>query len=174
MKIIEIPELIELNGKKQFALYDGKLTKEIYDCKDFDKETGVYAILDEQNNVVEYMDILGNFTTQPTLFAREFYYYISSRSSGVILKVEPGYMFFTSLTNFPSRFLANAEIRKIVKDEEMYKYKTACENMLLSGFVNRLRCKRFLLDVFKGKVKRGMKIVEMEGKEHEIENYYNF
>lgn len=164
MKKFEKPYAITEDGKIKFVLWDGTKTKSVFNVADFDSANGVFPILNEQNQVVEYMDLIGNFTKQPTKFAQCFNDYIDSRLYGVGDRFEGLMFFYCRLVDFPSKYLVDKKIRKIVKDEEAYRYQQACEDKFFEKLIHRLCYKLYLREIYKKKIKKAERLIKHKNK----------
>lgn len=167
------PQIIGEVGNKQFVLYDGQISKPFFTNAEFDSRIGSYPILNENNEIVEYMDLIGNFTNKPTKFAKEFSSYIDSRRLGVSDAYAGSIFFCTGLIDFPSKYLVDKKIRKIVKAEENYKFKTACMENNLVYLLTKLKCKLYLIDIYNQKIARAERLLkQMQIKGKNIQDIY--
>lgn len=161
------PKIVGEVGNMQFILFDGVKTKSFFNAAEFDCLKGVYPILNQHGQVIEYMDILGNFTIQPTKFAKDFNSYINSRNRGICYGCVENYVYFTTLLDFPSKYLINNKVRNIVKREELSKYKNACKNKQFSSLLDKLGYRLYISRIFNKKVakaKTALKILNVENK----------
>ncbi len=167
------PSIIGDIGNMQFVLYDGVKTKPVFNAMAFNSSIGSYPILNKQNQVIEYMDLVGNFTKTPTEFAKEFSSYIDSRLSGVIFGYAGFITFYTRLLDFPSKYLTDNRIRKIVKDLEEFRYREACNKGEFATLLERLRYKMYFRNIYHKKVKKAERIkkqYKIQGRD--IENIF--
>ena len=106
-------------GNYSFRLYDGSQTKEFSAIGDFNDNLGCYEICDGNGSIVEYMDLIGNFSKKPTTFAMHFNNYFKTRFFGVRYGVSPYGIYYTSVIDFPSRYFTNKKDYQ-VEDEVSY------------------------------------------------------
>lgn len=174
MQLVKFPKkmisVTPMGVYKCFVLYNGKRTQTFYDCAKFDEYIGSYPILDKDNEVVEYMDLIGNFTKQPTEFAKDLYDYISGRDVAVVRYYMYIKTYYTSLTEFPAKYLLNSQVREIVEDEEKYKSKNL--NKSVKGLIPRLKCKLYLNKTLNKKLKRAKEYIK-DAETLAEENHFN-
>ena len=170
MKRFQKPYAVGGENGVKFVLNNGAETKSVFAFLEFNKSLGCFEILNKNYDVVEYMDLLGNFTTQPTKFAKRFYEYIESSNYGVGFGC-PNYVFYTSLIDFPSKYLRSKEVRQIVKAEEEYKYQRACDYSIFVSLLEKLKYKIYYKNIYKQKIEK-MKYVLKTDNENEVKNYY--
>ena len=141
-------------GNYYFKLYDGSQTKKFDELKEFNNDLGCFEICDKKGHIVEYMDLMGNFSKRPTSFARHFNNYINSRHMGVRYSTPPNCLYYTYIIDFPSRYFINKNVREVIKSEEEERYNRACKNGSLRGMLEKLGYKMYVDKVFKQKLKR--------------------
>lgn len=173
MKLLNYPKTKDDGYMKRFVLYNGVETKEFYNHAGFDKEIASYPILDRYGKVVEYMDLIGNFTRKPTDFATALYEYMQGRDMDLVQDYQYLVTFNTSLTDFPAKYMINPDVKKLVKAEEVYKFKKACENKVIKGLLNRVRCKRYLNRVINRKQSMANNLIKNGKNTVDIENYFD-
>ena len=150
-----LPKLNGEVGRMSFELNNGGRSKEFYFAEELNKSTGSYPIYDSNNKIVEYMDIIGNFSNKPTAFALDFYNYVTYESmSWLVLTVDNLMLFECALNEFPSKYLADEKIVKLVKEEEKRKYRTLCEMKQLTSLIDKLMYKKYVSKCLKMKLKR--------------------
>jgi len=157
-KEFEFPNLIKEEDGYCFKLYDGTLTKKFASAKSYDSAKGTFAICNSHGKVVEYMDLMGNFTKKPTKFASDFKSYMASRNYGIVFVYASRYDFYTHLIDFPSKYLVDDKVKNVVWNEEMSRYQEACDDGMLLTMMSRLHCRRYIKNVFKNKVKKANKL----------------
>lgn len=163
MKIIKRPVIKQYGENKKFVLYNGRKTKSFCNCLEFDNKLGVYPIVDKNGKIVEYMDIVGNFTAQPTRLAMVLNEYVKSRCQGVRFICGTSTCFyFTTLTDFPSKYMTDKTVRDFIKKEEQYKYTLACKNNVFPNFIAKLRYKLYVMDVYNQKIQKSNKYIKVQ------------
>lgn len=170
MKRFEKPYALASDNGVKFILNNGAETKSVFAFLEFNKSLGCFEILNKDYQVVEYMDLLGNFTKQPTQFAKQFSEYIESSNSGVGFGY-PSFVFYTTLLDFPSKYLRSKEVRQIVKAEEEYKYLRACKHSTFVSLLDKLKYKLYYKRIYKQKIDK-MKYVLAKDNQNEVKNYY--
>ncbi|MBR4998340.1 MAG: hypothetical protein IKY10_00525, partial [Clostridia bacterium] len=88
-------------GNKYFAFPDGTSSKSFYDAQKFSFRFGQFPIIDKDGNVVEYMDILGNFSKENTDLAYDLYIYALSIDNVPIKQFGKRGAYYTGLLDFP-------------------------------------------------------------------------
>lgn len=171
MKCFEKPCAVSNNGKVEFVLYDGTKTKSVFAFLEFDNCLGMFGILNEKYEVVEYMDILGNFSKKPTMFAKRFNEYINSSKYGIGYGC-PQFMFFTSLIDFPSKYLSSKKVRQIVKQEEEFKYKKACIFGEFSSLLEKLKYRLYYKKIYKQKIDKMKSDLKCKTENFDQQNYF--
>jgi len=121
---------------------------------DYLADFGSYEICDLNGNVVEYMDLLGNFSKEPTVFAMHFNQYVQSKYLGVRYGIPPNTILYTSIVDFPSRYFMNKKIVKILKEEEYVRFKLACSRKSFVNMFEKIIYKHYVNSIFKKKLKR--------------------
>ena len=170
-KKFEHPQIIGELGDFKFVLHDYSLTKEFHSAGEFDDFRGVYPIMDKKGKIVEYMDLVGNFTKSPTKFARYFNEYIKARNFGIGYGSVEYFIYSTALLDFPSKYMTNKKIREIVHDEEMYRYKNACKKGMFISFINKLGYKLYIKNIYKSKIKASKKYLTKDNTLLESDGY---
>ena len=162
-------------GNYSFKLYNGMQTKKFISLGKFDTSLGVYEICDCQGNVIEYMDIMGNFSKKPSDFANHFNNYIETKYLGINYSTPPSCLYYTWLIDFPSKYLINKNVRKIIKNEEVERYNRACKNGTFCRLLDKLRYKIYIDKVFNQKLARAKdtekKLTLNKGKTINVEDY---
>ena len=171
MEKFKKPQAIVENGETKFILWDGTKTKAVYSFYEFNDVLGGFIILNDKHEEVEFMDCVGNFTKQPTIFAKHFNRYINS-TGGSIIYGSPYFEYVTSLVDFPSKYLTDKKIRKIVKNEENYKIYNAKQNKELDGLLDIVVYRCYVNNVYKQKIKKAQKFLENLKTKQDIENFY--
>lgn len=156
---------------KYFILYDNDVSCLFYDNAEFDCYIGAYPILDKNKKVVSYMDLLGNFTDKPTEFSKDFYDYVSQRDVDVAYEYPYVTVLFTSLIDFPAKYMANDQIKELVIAEEEYKIKKVCKET--KNLILRLRCKKYLKRVLNKKLKEAKEFAKQNENNLDVEKYFN-
>ena len=127
-------------GERYFVFANGRKSKEFYDVSEFDKFNGCYPILDQSGNVVEYMDMLGNFSKTPTEFASKFHHFVFfERYSALISRSSASAYYECAINWFPSKFLISQEIQEIVKEIEKQRFKKMCRTGCFVSIFERVR-----------------------------------
>ena len=165
------PQAVVENGETVFVLYDGKKTKSVHSFYEFNNDLGGFVILDDKGEEVAFMDCVGNFTNKPTNFAREFNNYINSTGGGIKYGY-PFTIFYTTLINFPSKYLISNKIRKIVIKEENFKLKQAKENNEFFGLLEYLRYKKYVHKIIKEKFKKADTLKSHANLKYKTEDIY--
>lgn len=153
-RIFKKPEILGQIGSLKFVLFDGTETKSVYSVGEYDKKLGVYPILNKNNEVCEYMDLIGNFTSKPTTFAKYFNEYIDSEKRGVGYGDVRCFIYYTGLIDFPSRYLIDKKVSNIVKQEELKRYNLACKRKLFISLFDRLKYKIYVSNIYNRKVSK--------------------
>lgn len=169
MKNFKKPYEIVSEKGVQFVLFDGTVSKVVFEVLAFDKYLGVFPIVNKDKEIVEYMDIVGNFTKKPTKFAQEFYSYICSNNVGYGY---PCFTFYTALLDFPSKYLTDTKIRKIVKNHENYKIQEAKQNGEFNNLFEILRFKLYSKSIYNQKIAKADKLQKRLNEKQEVENNY--
>ena len=164
------PQLVGKIGERQFVLHNGDITKEFYNVGLFDIETGMYPILNEKEEVVEYMDMLGNFSKHTTKFAYHFYKYAVSSKDVPFLVSSYMKISYSGLVDFPSRYLADEKIKEIIKKEEKRRFKYARRHNEFDSLIDIVRYRIYLKQVWADKVLRAERFKETleKAKDNEI------
>lgn len=148
-----IPKLQGKLGEKYFLFFDGRKSKTFYDASNLNTELGCYEILNADGKVVEYMDMLGQFTKAPTEFALCFCEYLMFEEYyPLVYQLPNSTTYTTALIDFPSKFLADAKVMKIVKEIENARINHLSQNgkLLSARDVNEYR--KYVNNVFKLKM----------------------
>ena len=171
-KIFKNPEISGQIGSMKFILYDGTETKLFFSVGDYNEKLGVYPILNKDNEIVEYMDLIGNFTCEPTTYAKYFKEYINSRKYGVGYGDVGCFIYYTGLIDFPSKYLIDKRVRKIVKQEEIERYNLACKRKLFFSLMDRLKYKIYVTNIYNRKVAKAKQYYK-QFKDIDVENIVN-
>lgn len=172
-----LPVLEGLEGRKFFVFDNLDMSKDFYDSGEFDEEIGAYPIFDESGNVVEYMDLLGNFSNKPTSLAKFFYRYVCTEEKMPFFVPYPQEMFYiTGLLNFPSKFMVDEKVRQAIKKEELRRYRLLSKDKIFPSLIVRLQYKAYLKSILKQKVCKANKLkslIEQQSKLNSSENGVN-
>ena len=141
-------------GKKHFVLPNRQITKKFYNAQSFDMRTGQFPILDENGEIIEYMDLMGNFTKTNTLFAKKLYNYVASERNIPFITKAHGDYYYCGLLDFPSKYLIDDNVKHFIKMEERRRYLKLCNNHNFSSIFQRLMYKRYTNKVWKQKERK--------------------
>ena len=169
MKEFQKPFAKTNNGEVKFNLYNGIKTKSVFAFYEFNEDLGGYIIINEKGEKVEFMDCLGNFTKNPTQFAKLFNNYINSTEIGY---GDPVFTYYTSLIDFPSKYLINEEVRKIVKNHENYKIQKAYQEC---GFINLIECLKYKIyvnKIYKQKIQKAKRLMQKVNANNDVDIIY--
>ena len=149
--------LIGETGNKKFVLRNGNKTKTFYDAKKFDFTCGQYPIVNENNEIVEYMDLMGTFTQEKTEVAFEIYYYLLS------MQYLPNYSRFgyKGIIDFPSKYLVDPDVRKFSVEEEKYRNKFVKNSSSIPLF-ERLTYVHTMKSVLRSKLRKANRLASCE------------
>ena len=172
MKQFEKPYAITENGEVKFVLYDGTKTKPVYSFCEFNNILGGYVILNELGEEVEFMDCVGNFTKKPTKFAKEFNRYINSTINQTAYSYPFCCVYFTTLIDFPSKYLTSKKISNIVKNEEVFKINQASRNGEFRNLLEKIRYKRYVMSVYRAKINKANRLLKKAGLKEKSEEMY--
>ena len=164
-------EVVDFKGFR-FVLYNGTETKSVFGALPFDEQLGVFPIINKCNEIVEYMDCLGNFTKKPTQFARDFNKYINETGKGISFGFPVSDLFYTSLLDLPSKYLTSKKIREIVKNEENYKIQRAKSEGEFFGLIELVRYKLYISKIYKQKLKKALNLLKDLDSKKDVENLY--
>lgn len=167
MKTYTKPILVGKTGEKKFILNDGTETKTFYDVGKYNKYSKVWPILDDENNEIEYMDLLGNFDKQKSDYAYQIGLYLDS--FGVYPIARSGkFKFYTSaLSNFPSIYLVDEKTRNFILKEENSRLEFYIKTRFTLTFIETIGYKKFIKNLIKQKLKE---VKEFKNQE-EFEKY---
>ena len=171
MQRFKKPEAMVVNGQTVFVLYDGSITKKVHSFYEFNDVLGGFVILNDKQEEVEFMDCLGNFTKKPTAFAKYFNTYINSACQGIKYGF-PFSVYFTTLSDFPSKYLIDKKVRKIVKNEENFKIFTAMRCGDLNNLIEVVRYRCLVNDIYKKKIEKANKLLKNLKTKQKIEEIY--
>lgn len=147
-------------GKMEFELFDGLKTKSFYNVGEFDEVFGQFPILNEKEEIVEYMDLLGNFTENRTELAKYFYQYCISIVDVPVIKMGRYKMFYTGISEFPSKYLLDERTKKIIKAEEKRRFKLSCKCHKFDSLIEMLRYRKYVNSYIKEKLQRAEEYAE--------------
>ena len=167
MTKVGMPKLIGEVGTMKFLLSDGTETKTFYSVTEFDVTRGQYPILNKDNEIIEYMDILGNFTKGKSEFAKVYYEYYNSIINIPFIRTVSANLMYTGLSEFPSRFLADEKIKKIIIAEEKRRFWWALKNHLFKSLIEALRYKKYVNGCLKDKLTKAD--IYKQNKEEKLE-----
>ena len=172
MKNFKKPYKLEDKNGVRFVLYNGNKTKSVFGALEFDESLGVFPIINNKNQIVEFMDCMGNFTKKPTRFAHEFNKYINATGKGVCYGYPVNNFFDTALIDLPSKYLTSNEIRRIVQNEERYKIRLARKHGEFVGLLENIRYRIYVLKIYKQKLDRAKKLILKDNNKHNFEDLY--
>ena len=167
-----MPKLLGEDGKKYFKFNDESVSKTFFSAGKFDVLACQFPILNEKGEVVEYMDILGNFSKENTHFARKIYRYITYEFlQPTIVRISKSNFYYFALADFPSAYLTDEKIKKFIIEEEKRKYKYLVHSHQFVSLFERLRYKIIMKQILRRKLKKAKTLEEtskMEGKLYNI------
>lgn len=146
-------------GKKRFVLRNGQETKTFYNAGNFDYTIGQFPIYDENDQVVEYMDLMGTFSKNNTNMAIRLYYYMLAENYFPYYNM----VFCEGILNFPSKYFTNTEVQDFIIEEELIRDELMKNNNV--SLVNRLRYRRMVSQCLKQKIKKAYIKQQREEKE---------
>ncbi|MBO5954499.1 MAG: hypothetical protein J6Q13_00845 [Clostridia bacterium] len=165
-----IPKLLGKNGNKFFMFNDGTYSKLFYSAGEFDFYSCEFPILDESGKVVEYMDIIGNFSKDKTIFARKIYDYVTYEFFKPTIVRTPGfYGFYFALECFPAGYLTDERIKKFVIKEEKRKYEYLVNMKQFASLFERLGYKIFMKQILKKKLNKAKELTGIILTEEDIQ-----
>ena len=141
-------------GNKRFVLPTGEHTKTFYDASEFNSKTGHFSIFDEQGKVIEFMDLMGRFTKVETELAKHLSYYVRSGDYIPIKTYTDGDYYYSGVVDFPSKFLADDEVRAFIKSQEDHRYRKLCKLHCFVSLFERLSYKRYISKLWKFKIEK--------------------
>lgn len=106
-------------GEKKFVLRNGQETKTFYDAGNFNYSIGQFPIYNENNEIVEYMDLMGTFSKENTNLAVYLYNYVLAESYMPLGSM----VYQCGIYNFPSKYLTNEKVKRFIVQEEKARYK---------------------------------------------------
>ena len=165
-----MPKLIGKDGEKFFMFQNQMCSKVFYDAGKFDVLACQFPILNEKGEVVEYMDILGNFSKENTHFARKIYRYVTYEFlQPTILRRSKLNFYYFALADFPSFYLVDEKIKKFVIEEERRKYQFLINSHQFVSLFERLRYKMVMKQILREKLKKAKNIKKELEKEELIQ-----
>jgi hypothetical protein len=155
----QMPKLIGEKGNMHFRFETGEKSKTIYFVGKFDEFTGEYPIYDENNQLVEYMDILGNFSKEKTELAECLYRHAIQERIMPVVAYAGYYTYFrAAIIDFPSKFLVDEKVRDAILKEERRKYNHMVSTHQFCSLLDRLSYKIYANQVIKAKLKKAQKL----------------
>lgn len=152
-------------GKRHFTFPDGTKSKTFYDAQKFNFRYGQFPILDKNGKVVEFMDILGNFSQDNTDLAADLYYYAISINNVPVKNFGKRGSYYTGLLDFPSKHLVDEKVRNFIQEQEDLRFDSFCKFGQFNNLFEKLRYKRYIKQVFKNKIKKASSLIEQTEKE---------
>ena len=149
------PVMVGEIGEMKFMFSNGKTSKSFYNAGVLDDYQGVYPILDKEGNVVEYMDLLGQFSPQPTDFASSFHYFaFFERYSYLIMRNERMSYYDCAINHFPSKYLIDERMVKIAREIERNRFQYMCKHDMFVSIFDKLSYRLYMKKCFKIKLER--------------------
>ena len=151
----KFPKITGETGNITFEFENGKKSKSIYATLDFQEDIASYPILNNNKEIVEYMDIAGNFSKEPTKFALELFNYVFFENyHPLLIRTSTQNFYYCALLSFPSKYLINKNVLKYIEEEERNKFKTLCANKEFTSLLEMLKYKLYVKRCLKQKLER--------------------
>ena len=147
-------------GEKYFIFPNGERSKTFYNANKFMYIYGQYPILNEKGEVVEYMDLMGNFSEGHTELAHALYAYAISINQIPFRAFGLSGEAYTGVYHFPSKFLKDEKVREFIKNEEDYRYCRLCECNRFRSIIERMRYKHYIDTIWKQKMKKVQRLLK--------------
>lgn len=152
-------------GKRYFVFPNGEKTKTFYNADKFIFSYGQYPILNENGDVVEYMDLMGNFSEGQTELARRLYDYALSINQIPYKALGVQGQAYTGVLDFPSKFLKNEKVREFIEREEKKRFHRLCRGNGIPSFLHRIRYKLYIDKVWKQKMKKVQRLLQEDAEQ---------
>ena len=170
--MIKMPILDGCDGCYYFNIQNETSTKFFHHAGDFDETSGVYPIYNEKNEIVEYMDVLGNFTQKPTRFAKLFYRYVTYEQMLPLVfkrnQLHSGYA--CAFDSFPIKYFLNKKFVQLIKDEENRKIEEMKRQKFIYSFFDVLGYRLSVIRNLKEKINMAKALENNKADEDVINN----